>query len=344
VFATIAMALAVSQMIFAIYFIKQHIRSSPKNDDSYGLPIESAVNLTQILIQVPDRLKQEMRQLNNQEIHHMNSQCERDITSTEFATTLVTQTTLDRLILMQETCHRWSSPIVAVVYITSQELTDQWNTILKQYSEQCNHMRLIPYVAKDEEERSHTYPINAMRNTALDEVKTSHVLLIDADFIPSVDLDKGIEKSIRIVMEQDKLEEQREDEIKVETNLLIAKKILGTKQEGRQKMRDNMDSSPMIFKDTYLHALVVPAYERKVKSLLCQDFEDCLKLTRQNPEFMPRSMQSLSQCVNANPTPKIQKGNMTATDVLKQSKCIVFHSDYYIKGHGNTKSEEWLKL
>jgi len=35
---------------------------------------------------------------------------------------------------------------------------------------------------------------------------------------------------------------------------------------------------------------------------------------------------------------------MTATDVLKQSKCIVFHSDYYIKGHGNTKSEEWLKL
>jgi hypothetical protein len=333
-FIVFAIVMAVIQWISAICILTH-------GSTSDIIPMESVGDFKYHKL-IPD-LKQEiqMRQLHNQETHHLKSQCAPDITTTKLATTLVSQTTLDRLLIMQETCRRWSSPIVMAVYITPQELSNKWNSILKQYSEQCNHMILIPYVARDEDERSDAYPINVLRNMALDEVKTTHVFMIDADFIPSVDLDEGIEKSIRIVMEQDKLEEQREEEIKVEKNLLVAKKIYGMKQEGRQ-MRDSEDVNLMKFKGKYLHALVVPAYERKVKSLPCQDFEECLKLTKQNPEFMPRSMQSLSQCVNAKPTPKVQEGNMTATDVLNQSKCIVFHSDYYIDGHGDTKSEEWL--
>jgi len=235
----------------------------------------------------------------NIERSHLMSNCPREIEATKLATTLVTQTTLDRLILLKETCLRWTSPIVATVYITTQELSIQiWENITRHYSEQCHHMTLIPHLAKNDKERRKAYPINQLRNEALNAVNTSHAFLVDADFIPSVDLDKGIEKTFRL-------------------------------------MNGNLDLDR--------HALVVPAYERTTEALPCQDLQECVALTKKNPEFMPRSMQSLYQCVHdnfTNPAEIEAKGE----DVwLNQSRCIIFKSDVCFRGHGDTKSDEWLR-
>ena len=160
-------------------------------------------------------------------------------------------------------------------------------------------MTLIPYQAKDEMELANAYPINKMRNDGLDEVKTSHVLLIDADFIPSVGLDDGVQKAI---------------------------------QETRGiRMKKNSDRSKNTRGDDDYHhfALVVPAFERALesRSYPCEDMEDCIKFAAQNPEFMPRSMKNLNECVNGE----------------NHAKCIVFNSVFNSNGHFDTKSDEWLK-
>ena len=154
-------------------------------------------------------------------------------------------------------------------------------------------MTIILYKAKDEKELTDAYPINKMRNVGLDEVKTSHVLLIDADFIPSVGLDDGLKKAVKAVTG-----------IGVNMEVAGSQNILGDK-----------------------FALVVPAYQRELESSPCETLEDCLKLTAQNQEFMPRSMESLSECVQ--------------TD--DPSRCIVFNRAFNVWGHGDTKSDEWLK-
>ena len=40
------------------------------------------------------------------------------------------------------------------------------------------------------------YPVNRLRNMALDAVQTSHILVADIDFVPSVDLDTTIQSTI----------------------------------------------------------------------------------------------------------------------------------------------------
>jgi hypothetical protein len=138
-------------------------------------------------------------------------------------------------------------------------------------------MKLIPRPTADEE-RDHRYPINQLRNMGLDQVETSHVFLIDADFIPSVDLDQAILKAVDIVTHQDK-------------------QVVLEQSEGANQY----------------HALVVPAFERKIDVDICEqedNIEKCLQYTSHDPEFMPRSMESLLKCMKAT-----------------SSECIVFHSD-----------------
>ena len=315
VFAIFAIVVALIQLIAAISIIKtsnsnSNINSNNKNVNTNAISSNSSSNVMNNKFPIESLNKSEsairIKEMSNIESHHLMSNCPREIETTQMATTLITQTTLDRLLILLETCHRWTSPIVASVYMTPQELSNQWDDISRHYSEQCHHMKLIPHVAKYTRERNEAYPINLLRNEALDQVNTSHVFLIDADFIPSVDLDQGIEKTIRLIIQN----------------------------------TDNFDLDR--------HALVVPAYERKVKALPCQDLQECLALTKHNPEFMPRSMQSLSQCVNYNSDDNdnhaVPGYNDNDKDVwLHQSKCIVFHSDYYLPGHGNTKSDEWLR-
>jgi hypothetical protein len=193
---------------------------------------------------------------------------------------------------------------------------------------------MIPNIIDNQKEKQYTYPINELRNIGLDKVETSHVFLIDADFIPSVGLDKAILKSIAIVTKQD---EEAAAAAAANTNISMAS---------------------LSQKKYQYHALVVPAFERKFNSGVCkeQNIEDCLKYTLQDPEFMPRSMESLINCTNMITSQKLyglpgdtssnslfDGRHLVSEDALiLASKCIVFHSDYFLPGHGDTKTEEWL--
>lgn len=279
------------------------------------------------------RTDKDLRHFSNKEMHHVHSKCSRSITPMEFSTTLVSQTTLDRLLLMKETCQRWTSPIVMVVCVTPEELNGKWKKTEQEYSKVCPHMKLIPFQVRDEHEKIFKYPINVMRNRGLDEVATSHVLIVDADFIPSVDLDKAIKTSIQLGMEQD----DRERDI---INDNTVKKRFGN-------IKANAATHGPFYRK---HALVIPAYERKLASKICQrdDFEACLQLSSMDPEFMPQSMESLEKCVRGyedsqhiivNPSSK----STNTTKKVKKSKCFVFHSDYFPRGHADTQSDAWLK-
>lgn len=102
------------------------------------------------------------------------------------STTLLIQCSLDRLwILQDETCRRWRDPIVVVVYLTSPEYS------FDELMATCPQLTVVPFVARNGE-KEWNYPVNHLRNLGLDVVKTSHVLVIDADFVPSEDLHQTI--------------------------------------------------------------------------------------------------------------------------------------------------------
>jgi hypothetical protein len=302
---------------------------------------DNGVNVKGPVIEMAD-----LRQLSNRDSHFKDSKCPRNIQDTEIGTTLVTQATLDRLPFVKEICQRWSSPMIVVVCLSSSQVDGQdWKSVQERYDRLCPQLKMVP-VTVDDMERDYKYPINRLRNRGLDEVETSHVLMIDVDFIPSENLDQAVLKAIQIHMEQEE-EEQKDD-----------------RSSRRQYMSDKLSISSVIrsmlrfFQFGQEHryhyrALVVPAFERKVK--ICQDvsLEECIQYTSKFEEFMPRSIQSLKQCMNSTNADKRQNGSDSdgasappvevVNSSIESSKCIVFHSDYFPKGHGNTKSAQWLK-
>ena len=112
---------------------------------------------------IKDGNARSLRTLDNISQHHKHSQCPKDVE--KLITTLVLQTTLDRLPLIKETCHRWKSPIITVVYLTEDESNNIWEQTVEDYSSHCGeHLHMIPYIAANEDERKFAYPINKMRN------------------------------------------------------------------------------------------------------------------------------------------------------------------------------------
>ena len=84
--------------------------------------------------------------------------------------TLVIQSTPDRLPVLRETCHRWKDPMVIVVASNETAKLD------------CPQAQIIhhPLTA--------TYPVNQLRNVGIDAVRTSHMMILDVDFVPSWNL------------------------------------------------------------------------------------------------------------------------------------------------------------
>jgi hypothetical protein len=100
------------------------------------------------------------------------------------AVTLVTQTTLDRLPLLQLTCKRWTDPLVVVIALPATQNSDNW-TPPEWWKTHCAHAQILPFVQPREPSE---YPVNFYRNVGLEAVSTSHVLVLDVDLIPSTEL------------------------------------------------------------------------------------------------------------------------------------------------------------
>jgi len=146
--------------------------------------------------------------------------------SDEIRTTLVTQSTLNRAWLLEEICRRWSDPIVAVVSVADSDLmvagsngrgsnsssrllynseglddeksiTALLESSVSGWIGNCTQLYIVGYRLDARQSGAGMYPINLLRNVALDFVETSHVLLIDIDFMPS----RGLDNTIRSVLE-----------------------------------------------------------------------------------------------------------------------------------------------
>ncbi|GMH47828.1 hypothetical protein TrVE_jg8959 [Triparma verrucosa] len=99
--------------------------------------------------------------------------------------TLLSHTTLDRVWLLPPLCSRYKGSITVVLYTNG----DPYESYLPK--DLCDNMEIITY------EKIHAdYPVNVLRNIALRSVKTTHFLMADIDFLPSVDLQELVISSL----------------------------------------------------------------------------------------------------------------------------------------------------
>ena len=127
------------------------------------------------------------------------------LTTEGIGATLATQASSDRVWLLRFLCARWSGPISVAVVGDQSIATEavcgsskphpsasalrakidqslQWRGALLLGT--TTTMQLFSYAGN--------YPINALRNAALNAITTSHVLVVDVDFFPSTELHEAI--------------------------------------------------------------------------------------------------------------------------------------------------------
>jgi hypothetical protein len=113
--------------------------------------------------------------------------------------TLVTQLTIDRLSVFESLSKRWNGPISAAFYLDDNEVKH-----LKRYvkgSQILSSRTNIGYHVVHRE--GLFYPINYLRNIALNSVNTEYIFLVDVDFLPSNQLYQVLrEKIIKFMINQ----------------------------------------------------------------------------------------------------------------------------------------------
>jgi hypothetical protein len=113
---------------------------------------------------------------------------------TAMSVSLVIHSTVERLWLLQETCRRWQSPIVLVVYYQPKRHNRQsWAQALD-WKKACPKVKIVPVAATNDEEEWE-YPVNKLRNVGIDALETTHFLMVDVDFLPSGDLQSAIQQN-----------------------------------------------------------------------------------------------------------------------------------------------------
>uniref|UniRef100_UPI00358F8CC7 xylosyl- and glucuronyltransferase LARGE1-like isoform X2 n=1 Tax=Myxine glutinosa TaxID=7769 RepID=UPI00358F8CC7 len=106
--------------------------------------------------------------------------------------TLVAQLSMDRLQMLETICHHWEGPISLALYMSDGEA--QHFLRYAQASEILSSRRNVGYHVVYKE--GQFYPVNLLRNVALQQVTTPYAFLSDIDFIPMHGLYDYIRKSI----------------------------------------------------------------------------------------------------------------------------------------------------
>lgn len=119
--------------------------------------------------------------------------------------TLVTQTSANRLWMMQDHCERWGihRPLSVAVYSTDPD--DTLPALTKKLQRLgCDPNSLSVQLLADPNSTMSEYPINVLRNMAIRAVKTTHLVYIDMDFWPSTDLyDNLMQPNVRAHLASD---------------------------------------------------------------------------------------------------------------------------------------------
>ena len=121
------------------------------------------------------------------------------IDSSSFSVSLVYQGTLDRVWILEETCKRWTDPIVVVIYIEGDDLgEDPWKKVFD-WERVCPQSKVIPYYS-GRELFPWEYPVNKLRNIGLNALETSHFIVVDIDFVPSSELKETVHSNFQFLL------------------------------------------------------------------------------------------------------------------------------------------------
>lgn len=101
---------------------------------------------------------------------------------TDFETTMVTQLSLDRLDKFQLLLEHWNGPISIAMYGTDAQA---WNLTIFLQKKGLTRKNLAIHIVY---RQGKFYPVNHLRNIALNAVTTPYVFLNDGDFLPSYGL------------------------------------------------------------------------------------------------------------------------------------------------------------
>ncbi|XP_040569954.1 xylosyl- and glucuronyltransferase LARGE2s isoform X1 [Lepeophtheirus salmonis] len=97
--------------------------------------------------------------------------------------TLVAQLSIDRLHMIENLCTQWSGPMSLALYLSDAEAQEFFT--FASNSEILKRRKNIGYHVVYKE--GSFYPVNYLRNVALNEVETDYVFLSDIDFLPGVE-------------------------------------------------------------------------------------------------------------------------------------------------------------
>ncbi|KAK8809498.1 hypothetical protein WA158_000441 [Blastocystis sp. Blastoise] len=113
--------------------------------------------------------------------------------------TLVSQTSIERLFYLGYTMDRWKGPMSIAVHCTSDEV----DTIRESLSKMNipKRVKISIHVSKNVD----IYPINLLRNIAIDAIETTHFWMTDMDMWPNWDLYETLKQLPEYVLKDDKL-------------------------------------------------------------------------------------------------------------------------------------------
>lgn len=235
---------------------KQKTEDRPQKMEANKAPVEKKIEGKKE--QAPPTLIPR-RTLRTMERFAGRTSCPRNLSEAEIVTTLVVQSSLNRSWVLEETCKRWKDPIVAVITLHRAESNLEMSTFLQEWKVKCPEMFIVIHEMDPEQEDPAMYPVNHLRNLGLDQVKTSHILIVDVDFVPSDGMAEAIRKAVKL----------------------------------RQEIRDNV---PDAIVPSNLEAIVVPAFQRNTDTP-CLSEEECKGFLQHDSFFIPHDFDHLRDCV-----------------------------------------------
>ena len=114
------------------------------------------------------------------------------ITADDVGFTLAVHMSYNRIHLMKRHCARWTGHPMSVSVGTQYSLTQTIQNLTDMGCPTDNKDFVVNAVKYIEGEDS--YPVNTLRNIAMAGVKTTHLMLLDVDFVPSTDLHQHLMK------------------------------------------------------------------------------------------------------------------------------------------------------
>lgn len=107
---------------------------------------------------------------------------------------LTTQLSWERAWMLSHVCMRWHSQIFAAVYVPAEDEEEYRRDVAPHVGARCDreNLHIVEYVDRDA--GAEQYPVNKLRNLAMAEATTSHVLVVDIDHWPSFGLSEALER------------------------------------------------------------------------------------------------------------------------------------------------------